>query len=153
MNTILFGEVQRAKDMLKNSDLIRQFPLTHGILMLYQYISILNIVNQTVIHVLLIYWNYTFWWEFTEATCVYFQYIRYFVLISYGILTSIAQVSLLTFFKKPELTFIFQFLIYYSFPIVLILALPNINIWKLSVKKPSTILRYKVVLQNCHENG
>ena len=102
----------------------------------------LNIINELFIQCLVIYWNYTFWWEFSESTCIYFQYVRYFILISYGTLTTISQICVIIFYKKSRLTYIFQLLVYYSLPIGLVLGIPNINNWKLSVQKPSTILNY-----------
>ena len=62
-------------------------------------------------------WNYTFWWEFSESFCVYFQYLRGFTLVRYGTMIVILQFSMVLCHKRPDWSYVVAYLFYLSFTV------------------------------------
>ena len=136
-NIPYFATIQFCLSLFSASPLY--FPLSYGIMVMYQHFALVNLLNESLVHSLIVYWNYTFWWEFTESLCVYFQYLRLFTLVHYGVMIVILQFSMVLCHKRPDWSYAVAYLFYLSFSVTVVLGLPSINAWKLIVQQPSNI--------------
>ena len=75
MNVILMVDVFRIKQEIGYYGVDQFFPLTIVMLFLYQHCAVINIMNEVFVETLIVHWNFTFWWEWSEQVCILFQYI------------------------------------------------------------------------------
>ena len=84
MNMILIVDLYRLKQSMKKMttaidrtvNFHHSYPVTYMILAIFQHFAVLNLLYSAFIETVLIYWAFTFWWEFSENFCVIFQYLH-----------------------------------------------------------------------------
>ena len=85
INVQLWTDVHRLRKQLEFYGLDQTFPMTAFVLQNFGHFALINIITEAVVTPVVIHWNFTFWWDWSEEICIWFQTIRQLVNLLYSI--------------------------------------------------------------------
>ena len=90
----------------------------------------------------LFYWNFTFWWDWSEEVCTWFQAVRQLVMLLHSTTVTLLQFSQFLTGKYPKLSRLLQYMPKLVWIVSIILAYPVRYVWRLKVNIPEQMLWY-----------